>query len=358
MSVAPEIIGRDEELGAVRAFVSRVGDGPGALVLSGEAGIGKTILWEAGVEEARGRFSRVVTCRGVEAEASFAFAGLSELLAGCRPRGGVGARAASSPCARGGAAARGARRRGSRRTRHRACLARCAAGARRPRRPGSRRCRRRTVARPGLCKRACRSRFGVFAKSGSACWRPSGRGPRSRSAVELDRFFPEERLERLSLGPLTLGALHRLLEERLGLELTRPELARVQEATAGNPFFALELGRELVRTNTRPTPGQALRVPESLRELLGGRLDRLPTHTGDVLLQAAALARPTVELVTAAYGDRERVLEALEAAVRRRHRPARRLAHSLCASLARLDCRMGRRRSGNAAPCIARSQTW
>ena len=57
-------------------------------------------------------------------------------------------------------------------------------------------------------------------------------------------------------------------------------------------------------------------MPESLHELLSGRLDRLPTHTGDVLLQAAALARPTVELVTAAHGDRERVLEALEAAVR------------------------------------------
>ena len=82
MSVAPEIIGRDEALSAVRGFISRVGDGPGALVLSGEAGIGKTILWEVGVEEARERFSRVLTCRGVEAEASFAFAGLSELLAG------------------------------------------------------------------------------------------------------------------------------------------------------------------------------------------------------------------------------------------------------------------------------------
>ena len=83
----------------------------------------------------------------------------------------------------------------------------------------------------------------------------------------------------------------------------------MQEATAGNPFFALELGRELVRTNTRPAPGQALRVPESLQELLGGRLARLPGETLDVLLQVAALARPTVELVAAAHGDRERVLE-------------------------------------------------
>ena len=90
----------------------------------------------------------------------------------------------------------------------------------------------------------------------------------------------------------------------------------MQEATAGNPFFALELGRELVRTNTRPAPGQPLRVPESLRELLGGRLARLPGETLDVLLLVAALARPTVELVAATYGERERVLEALETAAR------------------------------------------
>ena len=57
-------------------------------------------------------------------------------------------------------------------------------------------------------------------------------------------------------------------------------------------------------------------LPESLRELLGGRLARLPGETLDVLLEAAALARPTVELVAAVQGDRDRVLEALETAVR------------------------------------------
>lgn len=43
-------------------------------------GIGKTALWEAGVGEARRRFGRVLTCRGVDAAASFSFAALSELL--------------------------------------------------------------------------------------------------------------------------------------------------------------------------------------------------------------------------------------------------------------------------------------
>src|SRR5262249_37802044 len=136
--------------------------------------------------------------------------------------------------------------------------------------------------------------------------------PQAEEPFELERSFPEGRLERIRVGPLSLGALHGLLEERLELELTRQELVRVQEGTAGNPFFALELGPELVRTNTRPTAGQALQVPPSLRELIGGRLSRLPGEALDVLLQVSALARPTVGLVAAADGDRGRVERGLE----------------------------------------------
>jgi hypothetical protein len=108
--------------------------------------------------------------------------------------------------------------------------------------------------------------------------------------------------------------LHHLLGERLGLELSRPELARVQEASGGNPYFALDLGRELVRTQTRPSAGLNLRVPDSLRELLGGRLAELPAETADVLLEISALPRPTVELVAAAHGDDDSVREAISVA--------------------------------------------
>jgi predicted ATPase len=75
------LIGRDEELGTIEEFLGAIEQGPCALVLSGEPGIGKTILWEAGVEAAQERLGRVLTCRGIEAEASLSFAGLSELLA-------------------------------------------------------------------------------------------------------------------------------------------------------------------------------------------------------------------------------------------------------------------------------------
>ena len=179
-------------------------------------------------------------------------------------------------------------------------------------------------------------------------------GPELGSPLELERSFPASDSSDLTLGPLSLGAVHRLLEERLGLELNRSELARVQEATAGNPFFALELGRELVRTNTRPAPGQALRVPDSLRELLGGRLARLPGETLDVLLLVAALARPNVELVTAAHGDRDRVLRGLEAAVREGVVDPRRLRRSVSRIRCSRRSATRRLRSGSAVPFTGR----
>src|SRR5262249_55163818 len=108
----------------------------------------------------------------------------------------------------------------------------------------------------------------------------------------LERSLPEARLSSLSVGPLSVGALHRMLSKRLGLELMRSELARLQDASGGNPYFALELGREIERTKAMPTASQTLRVPESLREVLGGRLAQLPGEVADVLLEVSALARP------------------------------------------------------------------
>jgi predicted ATPase len=133
--------------------------------------------------------------------------------------------------------------------------------------------------------------------------------PGVRAPFELARIFG--RLEEVSLDPLGLAELHRMLSDRLGLELSRPELIRVLEASGGNPFFALEIGRELVRT-----PG-TIRVPASLRDALGARLARLPAQTTDVLLAAAASARPTVALtLSACDAPPEAVLDALDGAAR------------------------------------------
>jgi predicted ATPase len=51
------VIDRENELAAIRALLDEVSQGPAALVLSGEAGIGKTLLWRVGVARARERFA-------------------------------------------------------------------------------------------------------------------------------------------------------------------------------------------------------------------------------------------------------------------------------------------------------------
>jgi DNA-binding CsgD family transcriptional regulator len=307
-------IGRDEELAAIGAFLDGVQSGPRALIFAGEAGIGKTLLWETGVVQARGRVARVLSCRGAEAEASLSFAALSELfgsvfdevslsLAGPRRRALAVALLLADPGeVRPDAHAIGLAVRDALRVLAVDGPVVVALDDAQWLDPAS----------AGVLGVALRrledDRVGVLATLRT--------GSQTAVPLEFERTFPDGRLERHLVGPLSLGETHQLLRERLALELTRVELARFHEATAGNAFFTLELGREFLRTGTRPAAGRALRVPESLRGLLAGRLSRLPAETVDVLVLAAALSRPTVELVAATYGDRERVLAALEGAIR------------------------------------------
>ena len=243
--VTGAIIGRDAELDSVQEFLNEVGCGPTGLVLSGEAGIGKTILWQVGVEEARGQFQCVLTCRGVEAEAALSFAGLSELL------GEVLEEAADCLQA-------------PRRRALEVALLLAEPGDAPP--------------DPLAIGLAVHDVLRVLARQGPLLvaiddvqWvdpasaavleialrrlreHPIGVLVTARRTKEvsiplgLERSLPEHRLTVVLVGPLSMGALHHLLGERLGLELPRSELARVHEASGGNPYFALELGRELMR---------------------------------------------------------------------------------------------------------------
>ena len=79
-AAAGDLVGRDEELGAVAGFLDAVDELPGAIVLRGEAGIGKTALWLAGVDAAAARGYRIFSSRPSEAETGYSFAGLADLL--------------------------------------------------------------------------------------------------------------------------------------------------------------------------------------------------------------------------------------------------------------------------------------
>ena len=74
------IVGREQELDSLRAFIGDGQEGPAALVLEGEAGIGKSTLWLAGVGLARAAGSRVLQSRPAEAERGLAHVGLTDLL--------------------------------------------------------------------------------------------------------------------------------------------------------------------------------------------------------------------------------------------------------------------------------------
>ena len=92
------------------------------------------------------------------------------------------------------------------------------------------------------------------------------------------------------------------MQAHLGLVLPRPLLAEVHDASGGNPFYALEIVRTLQRTGISVEAGQPLPVPESLHDLVHGRLLALPPESRDFLLAAAAHAHPTIAVTEAASG--------------------------------------------------------
>ena len=121
------------------------------------------------------------------------------------------------------------------------------------------------------------------------------RGAPTERTLELIAGVPPERRERLRLGPMPLAGLHQLFLARFGRSFPRLVLVRIEEASGGNPFYALEIARSLAETTTSPTPGERLALPETLASLVEGRIAALPTATQAALLLAAVAIEPTLE---------------------------------------------------------------
>ncbi|MFE7802726.1 AAA family ATPase [Nocardia sp. NPDC057440] len=75
-----QLIGRDRELAQLNTFTTESAVGGGAMLVVGEAGIGKTVVLTAAAESAAAVGIRVLRSAGVEFEASVSFAGLHQLL--------------------------------------------------------------------------------------------------------------------------------------------------------------------------------------------------------------------------------------------------------------------------------------
>jgi DNA-binding CsgD family transcriptional regulator len=295
-------IGRDRELAEIASFLDIVDDTPRVLLIEGEAGIGKTTLWRAGVAEARERGYRVLACTGAEAEAQLAFTALRDLI---DPAFDEIADELPTP--------------------QRRALAVTLLREEPPEPPPA----PDAIAVASLSTlRALAAAAPMLLAIDDVQWLDPAsasvlgfafrrfRSERICSLVAqrvvdagrttrlgLERAFGE-RLRRLRVAALSLGALHRILRSRLDLTLPRPMLQRVHEACEGNPFFALQIGAVLKERGLLLDPSAPLPIPESLDELLRRRIDRVPASAREALLAAAASARSEIAVVEAASSFR------------------------------------------------------
>ena len=280
------LVGREPEIAVIEDFLAADEAGFAALELVGEAGIGKTTVWQAAVQRGDELGLPVLSARPAESESRLSFAGLTDLLVAVAPDV-----LATLPPPQAEALD----------------VAFLRAGARRP--PG-----RRLVGTALLSVlRELTSGGPVLVAVDDAQWLD----PPSASALEFALRRLDDRpvrlvvsrradasrpgfvgtpLHRIELGPLSVAALQRIVSERLGVTFSRPTLVRLADASRGNAFFALEIARLLARGDMQPTAGR-LPVPDDLRSLAADRISLLPAVTRDALLRAAALAHPDTTAV-------------------------------------------------------------
>jgi DNA-binding NarL/FixJ family response regulator len=296
--MAVAIVGRERELARLRAFVTDARDRPSALVLRGAAGMGKTTLWTAAVEDARERGARVLECRPSSAEHHLAFTALGDLL---RDSVGEVAPVLPPPQRRALEVALLLEEAGEEPPEAQSIGTACASAL-------------RHLARTRTLLVAVDDAQWLDPDSAGALEFAVRRLARERAGVliaqrvddeaaplplALDRAYPDP--EVLDIGPLTLGAVGHLLRERLDTPLTRPVLHRVYETSGGNPFYALELGRALARRGS-VDPGGPLPVPTTLDALVRERLAGQSPRVREILAITAALSDPSAQIVHEAAG--------------------------------------------------------
>lgn len=329
--MAVEVVGREEELASLHGFLDRrePAQGPIAVALEGEAGIGKSTLWRAAVESAGERGLRVLSSRPAESERRLAYAGLGDLL---EPVLEDVLPALTAP---------------QRRALEVALLVEDSAG--RPVDP-----RALGVGVRSALQLLAEDRLMVAiddlqwldGSSASALGFALRRLPAENLLLVWTRRLGEEekaspvenaldadRIDRVRVGPLSVGALHRVLRDRLSRAVARPTLLRLHEVSGGNPFYALELAMALGADVAVRDPTQPLPVPERLEELVSARLEAFTGATREALVLASADARLTPAQLAELGIERSALEPALRENVIELGRGTIRFTHPLLASV-------------------------
>ncbi|MGH2746533.1 MAG: AAA family ATPase [Actinomycetota bacterium] len=339
-----EILGRTREVEKIVRFLDELSAGHRSLVIAGDAGMGKTTLWRAGVAAAERRAYQVCRCRPGEAETEMAFAALIDLLEEI-PEDAL--EALPGPQRRALEVALLRREPQGPSVDPRA-VARAVVGI------------LETLAEAGpvvvavddvqwLDPSSARVLQFVFRRIKDA---PIGvlASVRVGTPVGVIEPLSEAHSTELLVGPLSLGAIDRLIRTRIDPKVPRPLLVRIHEVSGGNPFFALEIARGLERRGAKPRPGDTLPIPASLGDLVRERLTALGPDARPTLLVAAACSRPTVALVRAAVGDdaQEALDHAISMAVIEPVTDAIEFTHPLLASVLYADASGSERREAHA----------
>ena len=309
-------------------------------MLPGEAGIGKTSLWLAGIDAAAADGYRIVSARPSDAETRFAFAGLADLLDGANDEvlpelPPIQRRALEAALLLGESDLQVDER----------AVAAAFLGA----------LRLLADERP-LCLAVDDVQW-LDAASLAALRYSLARLDREPVAALLAvrgdvpdwlrRAVFEDRLRTVEVAGLSLGATHELLRARLDTSFPRPTLIRLWETSRGNPFFALELATALERRGGTLAPGDELPIPSSLDELLHARIDNLSPAALEVARAVAALADPTATILEAVLDGRfdPGLADALDARILELDGGHVRFTHPLLASAVTARQTPGPRRS-------------
>jgi DNA-binding CsgD family transcriptional regulator len=304
-------VGRDAEVAEISAFFSAASGAPAALTITGDAGIGKSMVWQHVLQSA-GRSSTVLSCCPAPAERPLAFSTLDDLFGDVA---GEVLPALKEPCRRALEIAL------LRDTSRSLSAGRPEAGPFLP--------ERRVLARGILdvlrilscgvplmlavddAQWLDRASAGVL----EFCFRRLQREPVSilltfRDDSEifplgLGRALPPDRIGRMRLGPLSLGAIGEILRSRLGAALPRHALTRLYDACGGNPFYALEYARVLLDRPQLSLTHEPIPIPPSLSDLTRRRMRQLTPEVRRVGQLIAASSDPRERLIRAACDNHE-----------------------------------------------------
>jgi DNA-binding CsgD family transcriptional regulator len=265
-----DIVGRDAQRAGIDVFAATLSDGPSGLLIRGEAGIGKSVLWQYTVDRCRSAGCRVLQSRPAEEEMPLPLVGLADLFEHTAvDRGAL--RDEDDAFARGRAVLDALRASADDAPTLLAVddlhwLDSGSAGALR-----------------FAIRRLEHEHVGIVVTV-----RPGPEDP-----LGLERILPPGRCEAMDIGPLGLEDLRRILAGTL-TTISRPLLSRIHEVSGGNPLYAIEVARALAQEQPTDEGAGTLPLPRSLRAAIAHRLASVPVEIMPVLETISATGSTTV----------------------------------------------------------------